>query len=121
MNRGHYSGDGHRHYRPGWGYRYGIAPLVGVYPPYCGYPPYPPCIGGGAVVPAQSKLGGKQKPKRRGHPIPYRPRGLKARKGKAAPGSTRGHSAKFERCVKAVKARGSAVNPYAICVASTGW
>lgn len=58
---------------------------------------------------------------RRGHPIPYRPRGLAARRGPVAPGSTRGHSVKFEHCVTAVKRRGSAVNPYAVCVASVGW
>ena len=71
--------------------------------------------------PWRSRSRSRSKSHHKGHRIPYRPRGLAARRGPAAKGSTRGHSAKWERCVKKVKARGGKYNAYAVCTASVGW
>lgn len=77
----------------------------------------------------EPKKGGRtrrSKSHHKGHPIPYHRRGLSARRGPAAKGSKRGHSAKWERCVKHVKSQGrrrgyGPRSPYAICTASVGW
>jgi hypothetical protein len=77
-----------------------------------------------------TRSGGRSKPKTyRGSRTSSRCRGLKCLKGRKGPiakGSSRGHTVKFEHCVKSVKRSNSLpwrkkVNPYAVCVNSVGW